>query len=77
MIVRSEQKNRGAWALGLVDLITGKDGVVRGVKVPTGKSIIERPVQFLYPMELSCDDKEERPKAVKLKHVPLIAATYW
>ena len=58
---------RGVWSLGvLIELITGKDGVIRGAKVRTGKSTIERPVQFLYPMELSCDDTDERPKAVKL-----------
>ena len=67
VIVRSEQKNRGAWTLGvLIELITGKDGVIRGAKVRTGKSTIERPVQFLYPMELSCDDTDERPKRAKI-----------
>ena len=67
VIVRSEQKNRGAWTLEvLIELITEKDGAIRGAKVRTGRSTIERPVQFLYPMELSCDDTDERPKAVKL-----------
>ena len=67
VIVRFEQKNRGAWMLGvLTELITGKDGVIRGTRVRTGKSTIERPVQFLYPMKLSCDNTDERPKAVKL-----------
>ena len=67
VIVRSEQKNRGAWTLGfLIELITGKDGAIRGAKVRTEKSTIERPVQFLYPMELSRDDTDEGPKAVKL-----------
>ena len=43
-----------------------KGGVIRGTRVRTGKSTIERPVQFLYPMKLSCDNTDERPKAVKL-----------
>ena len=42
VIVRSEQKNRGVWMRGvLIKLITGKDGVIRGAKVRTGKSTIE------------------------------------
>ena len=60
-------ENRGVWTLGVViDLITGKDGVIRGAKVRTGKSIIERPQQFLYSIELSCDDEQEPSKTVKL-----------
>ena len=55
------------WTLGVViDLITGKDGVIRGAKVRTGKSIMERPIQFFYPVELSCDNAQEPSKTVKL-----------
>ena len=61
------RRYRGAWTLEvLIELITEKDVVIRGAKVRTGRSTTERPVQFLYPMELSCDDTDERPKAVKL-----------
>ena len=31
------------------------DGVIRAVKLRAGKSFLERPIQFLYPLELSCD----------------------
>ena len=42
--------------LGIVEqLIVGRDGIVRGAKMKTGKSFIERAVQQLYPLELSCD----------------------
>ena len=55
------------WTLGVViDLITGKDGVIRGTKVRTGKSIMERPVQFLYRVNLGCGDAQEPPKTIKL-----------
>ena len=61
VIIKSDNRNRGKWLLGRVDqLITGKDGVVRGAKLCIGKSVIERPVQFLYPVELSCDRKATR-----------------
>jgi hypothetical protein len=36
-------------------IITGKDGVVRGAVVKTGKGSFERAVQQLFPLELSCD----------------------
>ena len=67
VIIQSDQKNRGVWTLGIViDLITGKDRVIRGAKVRTGKSIMERPVQLLYPVELSSDDAQEQSKTVML-----------
>ena len=56
VIIKSDDKNRAQWKLGVViDLITGRDGVVRGAKLRTPKSVIERPVQHLYPLELTCD----------------------
>ena len=56
VIVKSEDKNRGKWPLGIVEeLIVGKDGVVRGARLRAGKSHVERAVQPLYPLELSCD----------------------
>ena len=39
----------------VIYLITGRDGVVRGANLCTPKSVIERPVQHLYPLELTCD----------------------
>ena len=42
--------------LGIVErLIVGRDGIVRGAKLKTGKCFTERAVQQLYPLELSCD----------------------
>jgi hypothetical protein len=35
--------------------LAGKDGVVRGAVVKTGKGTLERAVQHLFPLELSCD----------------------
>ena len=63
VIVKSEQRNRGKWQLGVVEqLIMGRDGVTRGAKLRTGKSSIERPVQFLYPLELSCNRENPEPQ---------------
>ena len=61
MIIRSDEKNRAQWKLGVVDdLITGRDGVVRGAKLRSSKSSLERPLQHLYPLELSCDSTVEK-----------------
>jgi Family of unknown function (DUF5641) len=56
MMLKGEHRNRGSWKVGVVeDLITGKDNVVRGVKLRVGKTVLERAIQHLYPLELSCD----------------------
>ena len=56
VIIKSDEKNRAKWKLGVVeDLITGRDGVVRGAKLRTPKSVMECPVQFLYALELTCN----------------------
>ena len=49
------------WPMVVVEeLFTGRDGVVRAVKlraakVRAGRGFMERPIQHLYPLELSCD----------------------
>jgi len=56
VIIRSEEKNLAQWKLGVVDdLTTGRDGVVRGAKLRSSDSSLERLLQHLYPLELSCD----------------------
>ena len=56
VIVKCEEKNRGRWPLRIVqELYPGRDGVVRAVKLRAGKNFLERPVQHVYPLELSCD----------------------
>ena len=50
----------GQWKLGIVDeLFPGSDGVIRAVKLRAGKSYLERPIQRLYPLELSCNRTTE------------------
>lgn len=56
VIIREDERNRNKWKLGIVEsLIEGRDGVVRGVKLRAGKGHLQRAVQQLYPLELSCD----------------------
>ena len=57
VIIQDDNKNRNRWKLGIVvDMIKGKDGVVRGAQVKTANGILERAIQQLYPLELTCDD---------------------
>ena len=55
LIENELKKNRLSWKLGrVVELITGKDAHVRGARVKMANgNIIERPVQRLYPLEMS------------------------
>ena len=64
MLIQGEEKNRGLWKTGVVEkLIRGKDGVVRGAVLKTGNERREKPLQHLYPLELSSvSDKSAQPK---------------
>ena len=56
VIIKGDERNRGKWRMGIVDTLTpGRDGVIRAVRLRSGKSFLERPIQHLYPLELSCD----------------------
>ena len=46
------------WVYWTTLLIKGRDGVVRGARLRAGKSYLERAIQHLCPMELSCDVRE-------------------
>ena len=65
--MKSQERNQSFWPLGMVEqLIAKRDGVVQGAKLRVGRSHVERPVQLLYPLELSCDEDNNREKAVTL-----------
>lgn len=54
--MKTDSKNRGTWPLAIVnEVYPGNDGVIRAVQLKTAKSMLERPVQHLYPLELECD----------------------
>ena len=71
VIIKSEDKNRGKWPLGIIqELYPGRDGVVRAARLRSGKSFLERPLQHLYPLELSCDCAVQGPPAVLSADAP-------
>ena len=61
VITKEENKNRNTWEFGVVTKnIKGKDGIVRGARVRTVNGELERPIQHLYPLELTCDEEHFR-----------------
>ncbi|XP_028393614.1 uncharacterized protein LOC114517960 [Dendronephthya gigantea] len=56
VIIKGESKNRNMWKLGIVtELIKGRDGITRAAKLKVGTGNLERALQHLCPLELSCD----------------------
>ena len=61
VIIKSDEKNRAKWQLGIVhELYEGRDGVVRAVKLRAGKNFMERSPTHLYSLELSCDREAKK-----------------
>ena len=59
VIIKGDERNHAHWKTGIVNkLISRRDGVVRAVRLRAGKSFLERAVQHLYPLELSCDREQ-------------------
>ncbi|XP_055933002.1 uncharacterized protein LOC129963023 [Argiope bruennichi] len=57
---------RISWPLGkVVKLIKGKDGIVRLVKVRTKQGDLLRPIQRLYPLEVSSPNDRELRKRIE------------
>ena len=64
VLIKGDDKHRGKWNIGIVEeLSEGKENEIRTVKLWWRKTYIERPIQFLYLLELSCDTWK-RPKTV-------------
>jgi len=69
VIIQSEERNRGKWPLGVIEeLYPGRDGIIRAAKLRAGKSFLERAINHLYPVELSCDTSHV-PKRKQLNPV--------
>ncbi|KAJ8969022.1 hypothetical protein NQ317_012213 [Molorchus minor] len=63
VLIGNDNKKRLTWPLGrIVELIPGKDGTVRLVRVDTAKGQLLRPLQRIYPLE--CSDVKEIGKEI-------------
>ena len=64
VVIHEDSKKRVLWKLGrVIELLRGKDNVVRGAKVKTDSrmmgGIIERPLQKLFPLEMGRGENED------------------
>ena len=72
VLMKGDDKHRGKWNIGIVEeLYEGKDNVIRAVKLRSRKTYIERPIQFLYPLELSCDTWKRQKTVHQCSKQPL------
>ena len=66
VLIKNEDRNRRKWKIGIVDnLYYGRDDVIRAVQLRSGNSFIQRPIQYLYPLELNCDINHEKKKRTR------------
>ena len=51
VMIKEGEKNRGKWKIGIIrNICMGMDNTIRLISIRTRKSIIERPLQMVYPM---------------------------
>ena len=88
VIIYEEKVPRQQWCVGrIIEILPGRDGHIRGAKVFVGrtKTILERPINKLYPIEfakesnLSQDELkikssvcENTVEVIRIKHNPII-----
>jgi hypothetical protein len=61
VLIKDDARNRGKWSVGIVEeLYQGRDGVVRGAKLKTRKTHVDRALQHLYPLELHSQRKQDK-----------------
>ena len=72
VLIKGDDKHRSKRNIGIVEeLYKGKDNVIRAVKLRSRKTYIERPIQFLYPLELSCDTWKRQKTVHQCNKKPL------
>jgi len=63
VIIHDDNRARSLWKLGKVQsTITGRDGQIRGAFVKTQGSVLRRPVQKLFPLEINVTDELKMTK---------------
>ena len=57
-MIKGDEKNRGKWKIGIIEnIFMGKDNTIRSSEYVPGRTLLKKPIQLLYPMELHCDSK--------------------
>ena len=72
ILIKGDDKHRGKWNSGIIEeLYKGKDKLIRAVKLRSRKTYSERPIQLLYPLELSCDTWKRQKTVHQCSKQPL------
>ena len=72
VLIKGDDKHRGKWNIDIVgELYLVKDNVIRAAKLRSRKAHFERPIQFLYLLELSCDTWKRQKTVHKCSKQPL------
>lgn len=63
VLLKGEMKDKALWKLGrVVSKISGKDGIVRGLKLKQGNDyVVERPLQLVWDLEIGGEDPHWKP----------------
>ena len=72
VLIEKYDKHKSKWNVSIVgELYEVKDNTVRAVKLLSKKTYIERPIQFFYPLELSCDTQKRQKTVHQCRKQPL------
>ena len=61
VLIKDDARNRGEWRI-VEELYQGRGGVVKGAKLKSRKTYIDRALQHLYPLELPRQTKQDNPE---------------
>ncbi|XP_066931847.1 uncharacterized protein [Clytia hemisphaerica] len=66
--IKGEQKNRGEWQICITTKVVKINNVVVGAKLKLGNgTVLDRPIQLLYPLELFSDQKKLKAQSQEIE----------
>ena len=69
VLIKGEETYKEKWSIGIMEeFFKSKDDAIRGVKLRTPKSHIERPIQYLNPLERHCNMEKSISKFKNTSH---------
>ena len=74
VLLKGDTKDKALWKLGrVVSKISGKDGIVRGLKLKQGNGyVVERPLQLVCDLEVGGEDPHWKPNPEAKPFVPRV-----
>ncbi|GFY69183.1 DUF5641 domain-containing protein [Trichonephila inaurata madagascariensis] len=73
VLIGNDNKKRLTWPITkIIELIPGRDGEIRTVRLKTQRGTVIRPVQRIFPLEvqaISNSDKELKEESISVKYI--------